>query len=82
MDSPDDLIPDSQVARRYGIHIKTVGRWDTYSKLKFPPPVVINGRRYRRRRDLEEFERRQAVERAAYTHERQAVTETSPTDAA
>jgi hypothetical protein len=78
MHTPDDLIPDSQVAdHRYHVHIKTLGRWDSNLKLGFPPPVVINGRKYRRRRELEEFERRQVVRRA----ERQAAV-TSSTDAA
>jgi hypothetical protein len=76
MDSPDDLIPDGEVARRYGVHLKTIGRWDDYPRLDFPAPIVINGRKYRRRRELEEFERRQVVSRA----ERQATV--TPPDAA
>jgi hypothetical protein len=70
MDTPDDLIPDSEVARRYGVHIKTIARWDDYPQLDFPAPIVITNRKYRRRRELEEFERRQVVRRA----ERQAAT--------
>jgi hypothetical protein len=48
MDSPDDLIPDSEVARRYGVHIKTIARWDDYPQLDFPAPIVITNRKYRR----------------------------------
>jgi len=67
MDAPlDDLIPDGNVARdRYHIHIKTLGRWDNDPDLGFPAPVIINGRKYRRRRELEEFERARVVRRAA-----------------
>jgi hypothetical protein len=66
MDNPlDELLPDTMVARRYGVHIKTIGRWDDNPELEFPAPVEINGRKYRRRRDLEEFERRRVVSRAA-----------------
>jgi hypothetical protein len=72
MDSPDDLIPDGEVARhRYHVHIKTLGRWDDDPRLEFRPPIVINGRKYRRRRELEEFERRRVVNRA----ERQAAAQ-------
>jgi hypothetical protein len=62
---PDELIPDAAVAEhRYHVHIKTLGRWDNDPRLDFPAPVVINGRKYRRRRELEEFERRRVVNRA------------------
>jgi hypothetical protein len=65
MNSPDDLIPDGDVAeQRYHVHIKTLARWDNDPRLDFPPPIVINNRKYRRRRDLEDFERRHVVRRA------------------
>jgi hypothetical protein len=64
MDSPDDLIPDGAVAQRYHVHIKTIGRWDADPRLDFPSPIVIHNRKYRRRRELEEFERRRVVARA------------------
>jgi hypothetical protein len=61
----DELIPDAVVAReRYRIHPITLSRWDRQPELGFPPPVVINKRRYRRRRQLEEFERSRVVQRA------------------
>jgi hypothetical protein len=64
-DTPDDLIPDGDVARdRYHIHPKTLGRWDNDPDLGFPAPVIINGRKYRFRRQLEAFERARVVSRA------------------
>jgi hypothetical protein len=57
MDSQDEeLIPDVRVAKRYGVHLITLSRWTADDKLGFPPPIVIK-RRYRRRSELELFER-------------------------
>jgi hypothetical protein len=62
----DDAVdPDAKVARQLGIHIKSLLRWDKRPGLNFPKPLVINGRKYRRRREVQEFLRRAAVERAA-----------------
>jgi hypothetical protein len=41
------LIPESQVAKRYGVCKKTPSRWDEHPELGFPPVVWINGRKYR-----------------------------------
>jgi hypothetical protein len=57
----DDLVPDPKVARQYGVHIKTLGRWDEKPELGFARPIYINGRKYRRRGELREFERRAAT---------------------
>jgi hypothetical protein len=59
-----DLIPDARVAERYGVSTRTIPRWDADPDLGFPAPVVINGRRYRRRVDLERFERAHIRSRA------------------
>jgi len=40
-------IPDSKVAKRYHVCLKTVKRWDGKPELGFPAPEWINGRRYR-----------------------------------
>ena len=54
----DELMPDRLVAdRRYHVNLKTLARWDARPELGFPKPVVINGRRYRRIRELDEFDR-------------------------
>jgi hypothetical protein len=42
------LLPDPQVARdRYRVNPRTIVRWDADPDLKFPPPTVINNRKYR-----------------------------------
>ena len=42
------LISDRDVAReRYRVHPHTLRRWDKNLALDFPPPVYVNGRRYR-----------------------------------
>jgi predicted DNA-binding transcriptional regulator AlpA len=55
------LIPDPQVARDLGITLRTLFRWDTeHPELKFPKPVYINGRKYRRADQLAAWDREQA----------------------
>jgi predicted DNA-binding transcriptional regulator AlpA len=44
----DRLIPDPQMRKRYGVSEMTVWRWDRQPDLGFPPPIRINGRKYRR----------------------------------
>jgi hypothetical protein len=46
--SPSGLSPDPQVAKkRYDVCTRTLSRWDEKPELGFPPPIYINGRRYR-----------------------------------
>jgi hypothetical protein len=59
-DHPDDLLPDPAVARRYQVSTRTLPRWDARPQLGFPAPIVINKRKYRRRSELEAFERARA----------------------
>jgi hypothetical protein len=41
-------LPDATVAReRYRVHPTTIWRWDRDPSLNFPPPLVINKRKYR-----------------------------------
>ncbi|MDP3691843.1 DNA-binding protein [Bradyrhizobium sp.] len=54
------LIPAKQACARYKIVTRTLGRWLENEALKFPRPIVINGRRYFRERLLEEWEKRRA----------------------
>jgi hypothetical protein len=58
------LVPDRQVAERYGVHPKTISRWDANPDLGFPPPVVINNRFYRRLSALMVWERERAARSA------------------
>jgi len=61
----DDAVdPDAKVAKQLGIHIKSLIRWDRRPELNFPKPLYINGRKYRRRREVQEFLQRAAVAHA------------------
>src|SRR5262249_51162054 len=57
--------PDRTVAKQLGIHIKSLPRWDRRPELNFPKPLYINGRKYRRRREVQDFLRRAALAHAA-----------------
>jgi hypothetical protein len=58
--------PASTVAKFFGVHIKTLGRWKKRPGLNFPKPIIINGREYWRRDEYQrEFVMRAALERAA-----------------
>jgi len=54
-----DLLPDVQVAARYGVSPRTIARWDEQPALNFPKPLRINHRKYRHIVELEDWERRQ-----------------------
>jgi len=41
------LIPDAEVAARYGKHISTLRNWDLDPKLGFPKAIRINNRKHR-----------------------------------
>jgi hypothetical protein len=68
---PEDLIPDPIVARRYQKHTITLTRWDADPEMGFPLPIVINGKRHRRRGELWAFEQRHVVQRAARSNSKQ-----------
>jgi hypothetical protein len=43
----DGWKPDPEVAKGYGVHLRTLDRWDHQPELNFPPPQYLNGRKYR-----------------------------------
>jgi len=54
--APDVMVPDAQARREFGgISVMTLARWDADSALNFPPPIYINGRKFRSRAALEAF---------------------------
>ncbi len=59
------LIPDPEVCRRYHVHSSTLYNWDHDPELNFPKPVRIKKRKYRDEEELDEFDRKRAVERSA-----------------
>jgi hypothetical protein len=50
------LIPDAQVAKRYGVTLMTIWRWDQDPELNFPGPVRIRKRKYRDAEELDAFD--------------------------
>jgi hypothetical protein len=55
---PDILVPDPVVWREFNVTSMTGSRWTKDPTLNFPPPMKINGRNFRSRRQLEEFKAR------------------------
>jgi hypothetical protein len=64
MDHGDELLPDVRVAQRYAVHPLTVKRWAADARLNFPEGIEINGRLYRRVKDLVAWERSRVASRA------------------
>jgi hypothetical protein len=66
----DTLVPDPQVWREFGVTSMTLFRWTHNAKLGFPPPIKINNRNFRSRRQIEAFKDRML--RKALTEPEQA----------
>ena len=54
--NPQTYLPAGQVRARYGVSDMSLWRWLRDEALGFPHPIRINGRRFWRLTDLEEFE--------------------------
>jgi hypothetical protein len=67
-DVPEGYDPDSTVARFFGVHVKTIKRWDRRPELGFPSAIRVNDRSYRSRREYHEFARRAAAAHASKPH--------------
>jgi predicted DNA-binding transcriptional regulator AlpA len=53
------LVPDAQVrAELGGVSSMTIHRWDNDETLQFPRPIVIRGRKFRWRHEIEAFKSR------------------------
>jgi hypothetical protein len=59
------LIPDPQVAQRYGRSLRSLARWDEDKALGFPRPILIRGRKYRDLAALDAWDERQRGSSAA-----------------
>ena len=56
-ESKPGLLPDRLVAeQRYHVVVRTLERWDRTPGLGFPPPIRINGRRYRSVTELDAWD--------------------------
>jgi len=49
-------VPDAMVAKRYGVTLRTVNRWEENPALEFPPALYINNRKYRDAEALDEWD--------------------------
>lgn len=58
-DEFDSFVPEARVREEFDITAMTLHRWDKDKSLGFPPPIPIRGRKYRSRKQLEEFKARQ-----------------------
>ena len=55
------LLPDPEVAKRYGRTLMTLNRWTRDKELGFPRPVKIRERNYRYEDELVDFDERQVL---------------------
>lgn len=55
---PRELVPDPLLLREFNITLMTLYRWDADKELGFPRAVVIRGKKYRFRQDIEAFKDR------------------------
>jgi predicted DNA-binding transcriptional regulator AlpA len=58
-------LPTRKVLERFGICTRTLDRWLAKPDLKFPRPIVVNGRRYFALGEIEAWERSRAAQMAA-----------------
>jgi hypothetical protein len=63
--APVGYAPDREIAKFFGVHVKSLPRWDKRPGLGFPRPIVINGRKFRSWAEVHDFARRAAVAHAA-----------------
>jgi hypothetical protein len=57
-EQPDTLVTDKAICEEFAITPMSLWRWDRDERLGFPPPIRINSRKYRSRRQIEEFKAR------------------------
>jgi hypothetical protein len=55
---PDELVPDPQVWREFGVSRMTGHRWTHDPNLGFPPQIKIRERNFRSRKQIEAFKQR------------------------
>jgi hypothetical protein len=72
------LLPDKQVAQRYGVSVRTVERWDREVGLNFPKPTYIRRRRYRNSAALDQWDKDNARRVANPSPQRRALAQALP----
>jgi len=58
-DDFDTFVPEARVREEFDVTAMTLHRWDNDPLLGFPSPITIRGRKYRSRKQLQEFKERQ-----------------------
>jgi len=58
MTETDQLVPDPEVWKEFGVTSMTLYRWTNDRDLGFPPVIKIRQRNFRSRRALEAFKQR------------------------
>jgi DNA-binding transcriptional MerR regulator len=53
-------LPTRLVSARYGVSDRTIARWERDPDLRFPQPLVVNGRKYFSEDDLTAWDRANA----------------------
>jgi hypothetical protein len=66
------IVPDAKVAKRYGVCIRTIKRWDANPDLGFPNRIDINGRCYRDSNQLDAWDRENSLRAAQRASELKA----------
>ena len=54
-----------QTSRRYGVNDRTIVRWEADTKLEFPKPMLVRGRKFFALNELETWERSRATPSSA-----------------
>jgi hypothetical protein len=57
MTFPNSYQPRKKTAERYGVHVRSIDRWEQNPSMDFPKPLVVNGRKYDNLHELETWER-------------------------
>jgi hypothetical protein len=52
----DGWKPDPEVAKEYGVSLRTLARWDEQVELEFPPAQRVNNRKYRNVKALRQWD--------------------------
>jgi hypothetical protein len=64
--TPDPLLGNPDLAKEFGVCVKTIERWERDPKIApdLGAPMIINGRKYRTRSQIETFkQKRRAASR-------------------
>jgi hypothetical protein len=50
---PEEMVPRPKVAREFGVHVRTIKRWEDQRKPGFDQAIIINDRGYHQRSNIE-----------------------------